>query len=205
MRTRSADTRESILTATLRLLGSRDFSAIGTLEIAREAGVSEGTIFRYFPAKADIYTGLVREKVLKLVLELRAELDAIEGPLARLEHLGRRYVDFITVSRDVFQVILRELTYDSEATSNPLLDQMRSDVHMLEGLIEEGARQGVFEPGSDARALAMLFHGGLHSLLLEEKLFAKGKFPAKLVKKRAEAYRRALMSAIRPVDPRGGR
>lgn len=42
---------EAILTATMELLGERGIDGTTTAEIARRAGVTERTLFRYFPSK----------------------------------------------------------------------------------------------------------------------------------------------------------
>ena len=53
-RRRRAATRETILTAALRLFERDGYAAVTTRRIAREAGVSPITLFRHFPAKEDL-------------------------------------------------------------------------------------------------------------------------------------------------------
>jgi AcrR family transcriptional regulator len=47
-----------ILEAACKIFSAKGFSAATTNEIAKEAGVAEGTIFRYFKTKKDILRGL---------------------------------------------------------------------------------------------------------------------------------------------------
>ncbi|WP_018130428.1 TetR/AcrR family transcriptional regulator [Effusibacillus pohliae] len=47
-----------ILEAAIRVFSEKGFSASRTSEVAREAGVSEGTIFNYFKTKKDLLIGL---------------------------------------------------------------------------------------------------------------------------------------------------
>lgn len=58
---RSADPRkrEAILAAALRLFAERGLAGTGTALIAAEAGVATGTLFLYFPTKADLIGALV--------------------------------------------------------------------------------------------------------------------------------------------------
>jgi AcrR family transcriptional regulator len=44
-------TEERILSATLRLLGRRGVKRLGMQEVSEAAGVSRGTLYRYFPSK----------------------------------------------------------------------------------------------------------------------------------------------------------
>ena len=50
----SGVTRRKILEAALRVFSRKGFNGATTSEIAREAGVAEGTIFRYFETKKDL-------------------------------------------------------------------------------------------------------------------------------------------------------
>lgn len=50
-----------ILEAACKIFSEKGFSASTTNEIAKEAGVAEGTIFRYFPTKKDILRGFFVE------------------------------------------------------------------------------------------------------------------------------------------------
>lgn len=54
-----------ILDAAVRVFSEKGFSASRTSEIAKEAGVSEGTIFNYFKTKKDLLIGLLLPLVAK--------------------------------------------------------------------------------------------------------------------------------------------
>jgi AcrR family transcriptional regulator len=47
-------TRHAIADTALRLFGERGFEAVPVAEVAREANVSEATVFNYFPTKEDL-------------------------------------------------------------------------------------------------------------------------------------------------------
>jgi AcrR family transcriptional regulator len=52
-------TREQIADTARRLFVERGFDAVTVAEVAREADVSEGTVFNYFPTKEDLfYSGM---------------------------------------------------------------------------------------------------------------------------------------------------
>lgn len=56
--------RRQILEAALTIFGERGFERSTTKAIALEAGVAEGTIFNYFPAKKDILFGFLEEEAV---------------------------------------------------------------------------------------------------------------------------------------------
>ena len=196
MRTRSETTREAILQAALQLLSEREFANIGTGEIARAAGVAEGTIFRYFPSKADIYVAILQEKGNQVEPKILAELDAIEDPLGKLLYLAEQHLKFALQHRDILWVIHRESTFARGKADQPCFDRLRKLVDLFERILSEGARERIFLPGLDARACALQFVGTLHSILLEDRLFRGGNSSERWLRQRARAYHATLLRGI---------
>ena len=64
-------TREEIASAAMRLFRARGFDAVTVAEIAREAEVSEKTVFNYFPAKEDLILHRGQELTEALVEAIR--------------------------------------------------------------------------------------------------------------------------------------
>jgi TetR/AcrR family transcriptional regulator len=55
----SARRREQILDSAVAVFGRKGFAGTTTRELAREAGVSEAMIFRFFPHKAALYRAII--------------------------------------------------------------------------------------------------------------------------------------------------
>ena len=53
-------------------------------EIARYAGCSRGTLYRYFGSRHALHMAFVNDRALRLVAELRVELRGVEDPATRL-------------------------------------------------------------------------------------------------------------------------
>ena len=68
--TKKLATRQHIAAEAMRLFAQRGFDHVTVAEVAAEAGVSEKTVFNYFPAKEDLFFDEVPER-------LRALTDAI--------------------------------------------------------------------------------------------------------------------------------
>ncbi len=60
---KSLHTKDKIFNAALKVFSEKGFSGATTSEIAREAGVAEGSIFRYYKTKKDILRGVMLEYV----------------------------------------------------------------------------------------------------------------------------------------------
>jgi AcrR family transcriptional regulator len=69
--TKKLQTREAIAAAGMRLFVTRGFDHVTVGEIARAAGVSEKTVFNYFPTKEDIFFDEVPERLDALAEAVR--------------------------------------------------------------------------------------------------------------------------------------
>jgi AcrR family transcriptional regulator len=69
--TKKLQTRQAIAAAAMRLFVTRGFDHVTVGEIARDAGVSEKTVFNYFPTKEDIFFDEVPERLEALTEAVR--------------------------------------------------------------------------------------------------------------------------------------
>jgi AcrR family transcriptional regulator len=148
---RSRDKLSRILAATAELLGELPYDEVGTRLIADRAGVSVGSVYRFFPDK----NAIVRALLLSWLDDFTGILDrAAAGeipaqPSALVEQLVDAYAEFFRQERG-----FRTAFYD--AVRNPDLQeaQHRNDRHIaarLEDLLRTG--YGRSEPGLDTRCL----------------------------------------------------
>ncbi|MFJ8074224.1 TetR/AcrR family transcriptional regulator [Streptomyces sp. NPDC096176] len=89
VRADSLRNRERILTAAGALLAARG-EGVGMDEIAAEAGVAVGTLYRHFPTKSDLIAAALAELTERLVADVRAAADRVENgadPAAELRGL----------------------------------------------------------------------------------------------------------------------
>jgi AcrR family transcriptional regulator len=69
--TKKLQTRQAIAAAGMRLFVTRGFDHVTVGEVAREAGVSEKTVFNYFPTKEDIFFDEVPDRLEALTETVR--------------------------------------------------------------------------------------------------------------------------------------
>jgi TetR/AcrR family transcriptional regulator len=66
--TPATEKERDILSAAVALLGERGVDGATTAEIAKRAGVTERTLFRYFPAKRDLVRRVLSPVILRTIL-----------------------------------------------------------------------------------------------------------------------------------------
>jgi TetR/AcrR family transcriptional regulator, acrEF/envCD operon repressor len=104
---RKAETREHILTVAKRLFTERGALSTTTLDIAREAGVANGTVFLHFGSRDGLLTEVFERESKRLVREAHARRSESTPPVQVL----REWLDALTAEEDFFGVILRELPF----------------------------------------------------------------------------------------------
>ncbi len=208
---KKAETRQLIAETARRLFGERGFEEVKVAEVAAAAGVSEATVFNYFPSKEDLfYSGL--EAFETALLTAIRERAAGESALAAF---GR----FVTEPRGMLaakepEVIERHAATTRVIEASPaLLTRERQIIDgftdsLAELLREEtGARPGDLEPWVAANAIM-----GVHRSLLKlarAEILAGTRNPQLSRRVRAQA-KRALATleaglgdyAVKPGDDR---
>jgi AcrR family transcriptional regulator len=56
--------KQQILNAAMNVFSRKGFAAATTAEIARTAGIAEGTIYRYFPSKRELFVAVIRNFII---------------------------------------------------------------------------------------------------------------------------------------------
>jgi AcrR family transcriptional regulator len=106
--------REQIVEAATRVFAEKGFRRATTREVARAAGVSEGTIYNYFEDKDALLLAILD----RLNETERRAADFEEGMAmdfrAFLEQYLRRRMSLIWENREVFRVVLSEILVNAE-------------------------------------------------------------------------------------------
>ena len=108
--TRALETVERIKQAMARLVAESGYSAASTNAIAREAGISIGALYRYFPNRAAIVMALYEDDSQRLADRVNTELEAgLDRPLADVvTRLAELMLDFMEEERPFLQQVIQE-------------------------------------------------------------------------------------------------
>ena len=96
--------REIILLAAQELFSKKGISGINMRDIAREAGVSVGFIYRYFSGQTDIFLELLEAGAIEIQKQTSAIINSQESdPLVAL---ARAYVSYLHDNRMFYQMMI---------------------------------------------------------------------------------------------------
>jgi TetR/AcrR family transcriptional regulator, fatty acid metabolism regulator protein len=161
------DKRERILGAAERVFAQRGFFHARVSEIAREAGVADGTIYLYFKSKDELLISLFESRMERVVRALSAAVDRA-GPRARdrLTAFLDAYAALVVENPALAEVLTVELRQSSKFMKEYQSRQFGDFLKLLAGLVADGQQAGEFDGELPAPVVARAIFGMLDELAL---------------------------------------
>jgi AcrR family transcriptional regulator len=141
-------TRAEIAGAAMKLFTARGFDAVTVAEVAEAAGVSEKTVFNYFPAKEDLAFPPGEQPLAELIDAIRS-LPPGASIVVPFRDATHRFLDEVAYG-DVEEIVARpRLVLQSEALRRRLFRWWEEEGTLLAPVIAEAA-------GADDRSIVPL-------------------------------------------------
>ncbi len=159
-----ADKREAILRAAIRVFAHNGYFNSKVADIAKEAGVADGTVYLYFKSKEEILHSIFDRSMEDAIAHGRKQLENISDPREKLRRIALLHLERLGADRDlaiVFQVELRGSTKFMEEFSAAGFAEYLS---LIRSTIEEGQQAGVFRPALNAKVMAKILFGALDEM-----------------------------------------
>jgi TetR/AcrR family fatty acid metabolism transcriptional regulator len=103
------DKRVRIVDAAVGVFAEKGYRSARISDIARRAGVADGTIYLYFRNKEDLLLTIFEEKMDGILTGLRAAVDGIESPADRMGAFARFHFEQMRLQPALAQVLQVEL------------------------------------------------------------------------------------------------
>jgi AcrR family transcriptional regulator len=151
--------KDQILKAAAKIFAAKGYERATIADIAREAGMAEGSIYNYFKNKGDLLVSLPRHAIQPPFESLLAQ--GVAGtPEEVLTIIARTIIGAIKDNAHIFRILLSSLPNMSKRMRQQYLDQVIVYAgQMIEGYFRELIRQGVFRPNDRPDVLALAFVG----------------------------------------------
>ena len=156
---------EAILRAAIKVFARSGFFNSKVADVAREAGVADGTVYLYFKNKDDILVSIFNHVMDEALERGRARLTEIEDPVEKLKRIVHAHLERFEGDRDlavVFQVELRSSTKFMEQFSATKVTQY---LDLIRGVIDEGQKSGVFRSALNTTIATKVLFGALDEMV----------------------------------------
>lgn len=135
--------QQQILDAALQVFSEKGFAEASTAEIARVAGVAQGTIFHYYPTKRELLVSLLSTYVVEPAVELlRQPPESDDAPF--LISVIERQLSFAFENADTYWLLFTEVHRDPELRRQYFERALLPALNLFERYLKERVVSGVF-------------------------------------------------------------
>ena len=158
--------RERILNAAVKVFAKNGFYATRVSEIAKAAGVADGTIYLYFKNKDDVLITIFEEGIQRLLAILREVAAADEPFERRVSRIIELQLGLLEDQRDLAEVITVNLRQSSRLLKQYAAPLFMEYIDVIAGVVREGQTEGAFRKDLNPRVVARSLFGALDAILL---------------------------------------
>jgi TetR/AcrR family fatty acid metabolism transcriptional regulator len=179
--------RERILRAAIKIFSQKGFFNSKVSDIARQAGVADGTIYLYFKNKDDLLISLFEEKMAEVVADVRERVESGDGALHRLQIFIENHMNLLVREAGLIEVLQIELRQSNKFMKEYVPVKFLEYLDVISQILEQGKREGTFRQDLNVTVARRAVFGALDEMALAYVLSRKRKYdPADAA---AEIYR----------------
>lgn len=194
---RGGDKRERILQAATKVFAQKGFYATRVSEIAKAAGVADGTIYLYFENKDDVLISIFEDRISRLLEILQGVVES-EAPVEeRVRKIVELQLGLLEGQRDLAEVITVNLRQSSRLLKQYAAPLFTKYLELMARVVADGQAEGTFRADIHPKVAARALWGGLDGLALTWALGSEGQpEPAKL-RKAASQFATLFLDGLR--------
>jgi TetR/AcrR family fatty acid metabolism transcriptional regulator len=198
---RRMDKRTLITEAAIEVFAAKGYNHARISDIARTAGVADGTIYLYFKNKEDLLLSVFEEKMDELLAGLGEALRDTSDPMERIRRFARFHFRQVRENRRAAEVLQVELRLSNKFLKEYRPEKLWAYLGVFGQIVREGQARGLFRSDVDPFIGMWAFFGALDELAMQWVLSRKAdRFPLETAADQvAEIFIRGLLA--RPGDP----
>jgi len=162
---RSGEKHDVILDAAVKTFAQTGYHRTRVSDIAREAGVADGTVYIYFENKEDILVTLFQDLMLRFVEDLCCELMQCRDANEKLKKIITYHLTTLANRPDQAKVTQIELRQIDQAINEGISKPLKGYFYVIEEVIEEGKKQGLYRRNLDTRTARKVVFGGIDEVV----------------------------------------
>ena len=144
MRDKTNDKYQRILEASVKVFADHGFHQSTVSQIAKKAGVADGTIYLYFKNKEDILVQIFNYKTKQIFERFREVVDSADNPIEKLRNLIRRHLQEFQQDRNLAVVYLAETRQINRVMEDQIKIMSKMYFDLVAEILEQGQQNGNF-------------------------------------------------------------
>jgi Transcriptional regulator len=163
---RTEGKKRAIMKAALEILTEKGYHPTTIEEIAERAGVGKGTVYLYFKSKLELVAEVIDTVVQTHLQEMKEQMSTVKGALEKLLVLAGIEYTFMRRHGPLAQILgAGEVLGLAPEFRSQMCNWRQRYIELIEGIVEEGQREGVFRTSISPFLAATIIFGARLAIL----------------------------------------
>ena len=158
---RKAERQRAILEAAIRAFSRQGYHGCTVAQVAREAGMADGTLYLYFQGKEDLLISAFRFVLAGLLERLDQATAKESDPLARLRLLVELHLGMMEADRELASFLQFQLRQPDEAIRRAIAEPLASYARRIEAILDQGKQAGRIRNDVSTRVMRRVIFGAV--------------------------------------------
>lgn len=163
---KGSDKRARILNSAVRVFAENGFYATRVSDVAKAAGVADGTIYLYFDSKEELLVSLFEDRVEKLLSFMNEELPKHPDAKEKLRAVILLQLGLLEGERDLAEVITVILRQSTKLMKEYAAPRFAAYLDAIARIVSDGQKVGEFRADVSPHLVARATFGALDGIAL---------------------------------------
>ncbi len=165
--------RDRITEAAISVFAQKGYGSARVADVAKKAGVADGTIYLYFRNKEDLLLSIFEEKMGKVIDELSDALEGVDCPKDRVRVYAEQHFRQLQENPELAQVFQVELRQSHRFLREYRPEKLWEYLDVFASAVEDGKTRGIFGADVNPFIAKWAFFGALDELSIQWVLARK--------------------------------
>lgn len=170
---RATQRKDQILKAAERVFARKGFQEATVSDVAKEAGLSEATIYEYFSSKEELLFSIPGETAKRGKETLEFHLQYVRGAGNKLRSIIYHYLSFYQNNPDYASIAMLILKQNRKFIETEAYQTVREGSRVILRVVEEGIQSGEFSSDINPYLVRSVVFGTIEHILIRKLLHGK--------------------------------
>ncbi len=156
---RKAERQRTILEAAVRAFSRQGYHECTVAQVAREAGIADGTIYLYFQGKEDLLVNAFRQVLEGILVRLDTELAGTADPLERLRRIVSVHFAVMEEDPELASFLQLQARQPDPAIRRAIAESLGAYARRIEVVLDQGKATGQLRADVGTRLMRRMIFG----------------------------------------------
>jgi TetR/AcrR family fatty acid metabolism transcriptional regulator len=171
--------KTEIVEAAVKVFAEKGFFKAKVSDVAKEAGIADGTVYLYFKNKEDLLIYLFENKMGHILMRFNSQLAESTDPIEKMKLFFQIYFKIIKEDKKLAEVFQVELRQSAKFLKKYHNQKFIDFLNIIGDIIKQGKLDGFFKPELNINVTKILIFGALDETARQWILGADSKYSLK--------------------------